>query len=358
MKKCLFLLLAALIALSLTGSCALADSVSVTGTVIPAETVQVYAPAGGTVASVSARTGQTVTAGDPLFTLKTTPVYAEEDGTVTGIFGRPGDSADTVTSRYGAVLYLEGTCAYTVSASISNGYNSAEARFVHIGEPVFLQCRSSTARAGTGIITSAEGNSFQVKVLSGVFIPGDSVDIYRDSAYTTTSRIGRGTVSRVSPTAVTASGAIVRIAVEDGASVRRGDLLLETVEGSFDGLIMTGTEVTAPVSGAVGSISVSAGGAIQKGSLAAVLYPAERMQAEAFVSEEICSLIHEGDPMLVELAANENVSYPGTVSLVSAVAEEGTEEVSYRVVVDFVPDENVRFGMTVILSTPEESPSR
>ncbi len=48
----------------------------------------------------------------------------------------------------------------------------------------------------------------------------------------------------------------------------------------------------------------------------------------------------------------------GTVASVSAVAEEGTEEVSYRVVVDFVPDENVRFGMPVILSTPVEPPSR
>ena len=91
-----------------------------------------------------------------------------------------------------------------------------------------------------------DGTKYTVLVTSGDFIPGDSVDIYRDEAHTNELRIGRGSVSRQNPTAVTASGAIVRIAVKDGDEVKKGDLLLETAEGSFDGYKAESTVVTAP----------------------------------------------------------------------------------------------------------------
>ncbi len=353
MKRILMTALSLVCALSLLSAAALADSLTMTGTVAAGQTVEVYAPIGGTVAQVNVEVGQEVGADDTLYSLRTTKVYAEEDGTVTGIFGEPGDSAATVASRYGAVMYLEGASSYSVSASTDNAYNATDTKFVHVGETVYLKCRSNADRAGEGVITSIEGTSYQVKVLTGTFIPGDSVDIYRDRANTTTKRIGRGTVSRVSPTAVTASGSIVRFAVQDGASVKRGDLLLETLDGTFDGYYMSGTEITAGSAGVVGSLSASQGGSIQSGSVIAVLYPRSGMRVETTVPEDSRSEIHVGDKVLIELEADESKNYSGEVTLVSSVAESGTGETSYRVLISFTPDAAVNFGMSVVVTTLE-----
>ena len=84
--------------------CALAETISFTGTVAAKSTSEIYAPIGGTVESVHAVAGQQVRAGDVLATLATTKVYAPEDGVITGLFAQAGDNAETVSQRYGAVM--------------------------------------------------------------------------------------------------------------------------------------------------------------------------------------------------------------------------------------------------------------
>ncbi|MBR4459565.1 MAG: HlyD family efflux transporter periplasmic adaptor subunit [Clostridia bacterium] len=354
------ILIAAAVALicSLTvfGACALGDTLALNGTVTRADTVTVYAPIGGVVDSVNVQAGALVGEDDVLFSLRTTKVYAEEDGTVTGIFGRPGDNAATVTARYGAVLYLEGTARYTVSASTANAYNSTETRMLHVGESLYLQCRSNSSRIGEGIVTAVDSTNYTVRVTSGTFIPGDSVDLYRDRGFSSDKRVGRGTVARINPTAVTGSGAIVSFAVEDGQSVKRGDLLMETLDGSFDGLYMSGTDVLAGTAGVVGSISASQGSSVQDGAAVAVIWPTAGMRIEAAVPEDSRGMIAVGDRVIIEAEADESRSYEGTVTLVSWIAEEGSGEASYRVLIDFTPDENITFGMSVIVYTlePEE----
>ena len=351
MKNRLITALCLLCTVSLLSAAALADSLTLTGTVSAGKTIEVYAPIGGTVASVAAEVGQEVGADDVLYSLKTTKVYAEEDGTVTGIFGEPGDSAATVATRYGAVMYLEGDSVYSVSASTNNAYNATDTKFVHVGESVYLKCRSNADRVGTGTITAIEGTSYTISVLSGTFITGDSVDVYRDQAYTATKRIGRGTISRVSPTAVSGSGSIVRFAVKDGDKVKRGDLLFETLDGTFDGYYMSGTDILAGAPGVVGSLSASQGSSIQGGSVVAVIYPREGMRVEAAVPEDSRSEIKVGDKVMIELEADESKTYNGTVTLVSAVADTGSGETTYRVLVSFTPDHDVNFGMSVVVNT-------
>ena len=353
MKRIILSALCLACALSLFSAAALAESLTLTGTVAAGKTIEVYAPIGGTVAKVAVEVGQEVGADDVLYALKTTKIYAEEDGTVTGIFGEPGDSAATVAARYGALMYLEGDSVYSVAASTDNAYNSTDTKFVHVGETVYLRCRSNSERTGTGVITQIEGVSYTVKVSSGTFIPGDSVDVFRDSKYTTAQRIGRGTVSRVSPTAVTGSGSIVRYAVKDGDQVKRGDLLLETLDGTFDGYYMSGTDILAGAAGTVGSLNASQGGSIQGGSVVAVLYPRDGMRVEATVPEDSRSGIKVGDKVLIELEADESKTYEGEVTLVSSLAESGSAETSYKVLVSFVPDQDVSFGMGVVVTTLE-----
>ena len=355
MKKTFVTALSIVCVLALLSTAALAETLTLNGSVAAGSTVEVYAPIGGTVASVAAEVGQEVGEDDVLCTLKTTKVYAEENGKVTGIFGEPGDSADTVVTRYGGVMYLEGESVYSVSASTDSAYNSTANKFVHVGEKVYLQCRTNADRSGEGTITAIEGTSYTVKVTGGAFIPGDSVDVFRNEKHSNAQKIGRGTVSRVAPTAVSASGAIVRIAVEDGAEVKRGDLLLETLDGSFDGLYMSGVEILAGQKGVIGSLNMEQGSAIQKNGVVAVIYPLEGMRVEALVSEENRSDIKAGDPVTIELEADETITYTGTVTMVSSVAEAGEGEVNYKVLISFTPDEHVRYGMKVLVTTAEKA---
>lgn len=353
MKK-LSLLLALALALCLTAG-ALADAVTMDGTVAASDTFEVYAPIGGTVAKVSAEVGQEVGADDVLLTLKTTKVYAEEAGRITGVFGQPGDAADTVATRYGAVMYIEGEAAFTVSASTESAYNNASTKYVHVGEKVYLECRSNKSRSGEGTITGVEGTSYTVEVSKGSFIPGDSVDIFRDSDHTNNQKVGRGTVARRNPTAVKGSGSIVRINVQDGDTVQRGDVLFETLDGTFDGLYMSGENLVAGDSGIVETIKAEQGSTVQKGGMIAVLYKRESMRVEAQVPEDSLNDIAVGDRVMIELEADESKTFEGTVTMISgiATASQGEGEVTYKVLIDFTPDTTVRYGMSVVVTTVE-----
>ncbi len=353
MKK-LSLLLALALALCLTAG-ALADAVTMDGTVAASDTFEVYAPIGGTVAKVSAEVGQEVGADDVLLTLKTTKVYAEEAGRITGVFGQPGDAADTVATRYGAVMYIEGEAAFTVSASTESAYNNASTKYFHVGEKVYLECRSNKSRSGEGTITGVEGTSYTVEVSKGSFIPGDSVDIFRDSDHTNNQKVGRGTVARRNPTAVKGSGSIVRINVQDGDTVQRGDVLFETLDGTFDGLYMSGENLVAGDSGIVETIKAEQGSTVQKGGMIAVLYKRESMRVEAQVPEDSLNDIAVGDRVMIELEADESKTFEGTVTMISgiATASQGEGEVTYKVLIDFTPDTTVRYGMSVVVTTVE-----
>lgn len=342
----------------LTTGAALADTISFEGTVAASDTHEVYAAIGGTVGSVEAEVGQKVAAGDVLATLDTTKVYATESGTVTGLFGQPGDNAETVAQKYCAVMYIEGESVYSIAASTDNAYNETDNKFVHVGEEVTLKCYSDADHTGTGVITAIQGTDYTVKVTSGEFLIGETVNVYRGEAKSA-NRIGRGELTRTAPTAVTGTGSIVAFAVNDGDAVARGDLLFETLSGEFDGLYMSGNQILAETDGVIAQLNLSQGGRIEKDSVAAVLYPSGKMRIEAQIEEANLSAIAVDDPVTIELIWNqdEEVTYDGTISMISGIANaaggdmEGSGSVTYTVYVDFTPDENTRYGMSAVVST-------
>lgn len=349
--------------LSILAACALltgsAGAVSFSGTVAASDTLEVYAPIGGTVENVEVSAGQKVQAGDVIATLETTKVYASEDGVITGVFGEPGDNAETIAEKYGAVMYIEGETVYTIAASTDEAYNTTANKFVHVGEEVYLYCYSHGTHTGTGVITSIEGTDYNVNVLEGDFLLGETISIFRGETTASANRIGRGEINRKNPTAVTGSGSIVSIAVQDGEVVQKGDLLFETLDGSFDGLYMSGAQITADAAGTIAQLNLSQGDKVEKDSVAAVVYPEGDMRVEAQVSEYNLCEITVGDPVNVELVWNqdEEVNYEGTVSMISAIASENngeSEEVNYTVYVDFTPDVNTRYGMSAVISTMDE----
>ena len=353
MNKRILTALCLLCSLSLLTAGALADSLTLTGTVSAGKTIEVYAPIGGTVETVNMETGMHVSAGETLLTYRTEKTYAAEDGTVTGVFVTAGDDAETVSAKYGADLYIEGTTIYSVSASISKAYNAAETTIVHTGETVYLVCRTDAKRFGTGVITAVDGSNYTVLVTEGNFIVGDSVTLFRDSAYTEKLRIGRGNIARVNPTAVTGTGAVVSVAVKDGDAMKRGDLLMETLSGTFEGYEMTGTSVKAEEEGVIVSVAAEAGAAVNKGDIVIQMAPVSGMRVEAAVTADDRQALKAGDKVLIELEADESISYEGTVRYIAEMPEEGTEEVTYKAVIDFTPDGNVYFGMPVVVTTPE-----
>ncbi len=346
---------AIVLVLLLAAGAASAESLSLNGTVTAGVTIPVYAPIGGTVDSVSVEAGMHVAAGDILFSYRTEKIYASEDGTVTGVFVRAGDDAETMTEKYGADLYIEGQTVYTVSSSITNAYNTAETKLVHAGETVWLICRTDASRTGTGIIMGLDGNSYSVLVTDGNFITGDSVTVYRDQACTERQRLGRGSVSRVNPTAVNGTGAVVSVAVKDGDQVKRGDLLMETLSGTFDGYEMTGTAVTAAEEGVISSASAEAGATVSKGDVIAQIAPISGMRVEASISADDRKALKTGDKVVIEVESDENKTYEGTVRYISEMPEENEDEVTYKAVIDFTPDSEVFFGMAVVVTTAQQA---
>ena len=319
--------------------------------------MQVYAPIGGVVEEVNVRAGESVTADTVIARIKTTKVYAAEDGTITAVYGQPGDDAEAVAAAYGAVMYLEGETRYTISASTSRAYEAKENYMIHSGEEVYLVSRNHTTNKGTGRVTAVDGSSYTVMVTEGDFFVGDSITVSRSSDYATTANIGRGTLSRVSPTAVTGTGSIVSFAVKAGDTVRRGQLLFETAEGSYDGLEMTGTEIKAGTDGVIASLSVEEGGTIAKDGLAAQIYPKDDVWVTAEVTETDLMQIAVGQQVKVELDWNQDTgaSYEGTVEMISALGTVGEESTTFPVYISFKPDENTRFSMTALVTTLEKN---
>ena len=332
-----------------------AETLSLNGTIEAGETVPVYAPIGGTVEHVAVEQGMRVDAGDSLFSYRTDKTYASEDGTVSGVFVEAGDDAETMTERFGADLYIEGKSKYVINASTSKAYTSVDTMLVHTGEKVYLLCKKKPERNGTGIVTAVDGTSYTVQVTEGNFITGDVVSVYRDAEYSDKLRIGRGNAERANPTAVNATGAIVNVAVKDGDEVRRGDLLLETLTGTFDRYEMSGTAVTAAEAGVVTSVSVEAGTAVTKGDIIAKIAPLSSMRVTASVTADDRKDLKAGDKVTIALESDETKTYEGTVRYISELPEEDTETVQYKVTIDFTPDENAIYGMSVIVTTGEKS---
>ena len=248
--------IAGLMILCLMSGAALADTISFSGRVEASATTEIYTPVGGTVEELAVKAGQKVSADTVIARIRTTKVYATEDGTVTAVYGEPGDDAKTLADKYGAVMYMEGNGIYSIYATTSKDYASKEEDAVHPGETVYVQSRSRSDSHGEALVTTVDSAGFTVLVSSGLYAVGDSCVIYRDSSTASASRIGQGTVSKIAPTAVTGTGSIVRYAVQVGENVKRGQLLFETVDGGFDGLEMTGTEIRAGIEGTIAKLNV------------------------------------------------------------------------------------------------------
>lgn len=349
MKHFLTLLLLGAMALSI-GTAALAETITLDGTVTASTTSEVYAQSTTIVQAVNVTPGQTVNAGDVIATLRTTKVYAEEDGTITAVFGETGDLADSLTTRYGAALYMETDVLYTVSATTGKAYDAVETKLVHVGETVYLRSWDDESRTGTGFITAVDGSSYTIHVTKGQFIVGETAEIFRTADHAESACLGRGEIGRNAPLAVTATGRIVNVAVKPGDTVKKGDLLLETLAGSGSANVLA-----ANATGVVAEVGVSQGASIAEDTVAAVIWPSDAMQITASIPEADLSYVTIGDEVSLtfDWNADSGKTLTGTVQSISAISDAQSSYTSFTLVVSFTPDENVRYGMNVTISTIE-----
>ena len=195
---------------------------------------------------------------------------------------------------------------------------------------------------------------YTVEVTGGEFYMGETVGIYREEDFAAESRIGRGTVGRTDPVAVKGTGSVLKLHVENGDFVERGELLFETVDGQLDGLYATEGRVLAPATGVVASVDTASGASVSKGDSLIKIYPSDSMQIEFSVPEEDLFELSEGEAVEIEFYwdNDESMGYKGVISSISHLSEETTsasDKTIYKAYVSFQPDERVRLGMSVIV---------
>ncbi len=351
-RKGILSVLAVLTACLLLPGLALA-SASFDGTVVSKNAIAVAAPFGGTVESVSAKEGDYVEAGDVLAEVSTTKVYSPIDGEITGMFAQVGDTVSNVVTRYGAAIYITPTNKYTIKADTDYAFASAENMYVHLGEEVYLRSYNfQIYNEGTGIITSVENENFTVETAEGEFWMGETVSIYRDADYDSTSRIGRGDVSRTSEVKISDGGSVVALYVQDGDEVVRGQLLYETVTGGLPDLVADGNQIRTSVAGIVETMKLTAGTNVEQGALAATICPRDHMQIMMEVNEYDLIDIALGDTVALTFTYDDmgTSKSTGTVSMISDVSfSTDTSDVTYKVYIDFTASDDIRLGMTVMV---------
>lgn len=355
MKKITVLLLA--LSLMLTGVPALAETatsgVSYSGTVAYGATRSITAPFGGTLGDYTLSVGDTVKVGEALFTLSTTKVYAPFDGIVHGVQAQPGDEAAAVTDRYGALLYMEPVGKYTISTTTANAYkndsNNNINRYLNEGETVYLRSSDDNERTGVGMITTVDGRSFTVEVKEGKLNVEDTVSIYRDAAYSNAERLASyAKVQRAASTAITAEGSVLKCLVTEGQSVKRGDLLFETVTGTLAGLQGVSDTVATPADGTIVSVAKASGAAVNQNDVLATYYTQADLRVQFTVDEGDLDTIGAGAKVKVTFdALSAREALDGTIASVVSVPGEAGGDSKYTAYVQLADTTTLRDGMTV-----------
>lgn len=345
MKTKLLSFAALLLVLTLGAACALGATAN--AVIVAPETAKITAPFSGTLLPFDLTAGDEVAAGDTLFAMDTVPVYATQSGTVSAVFAKAGDDASGVIAHYGSLAVIEPTHALYVAADNSQAYDDDENRYLHAGETLYLKCGSEK---GTGIVTSVSGNAYNVEILTGSFDVGDTVRCYRESGTPSDSETGRGRVTRYADISVAAEGRIAAVHVKAGDTVSVGDLLFEVIDGqSAKDVPLT---LTAPVSGAVTSLSTVSGAQVYRGQLLCEIADLTKLELSAEVDELDFSAISVGTTLSFTLDAYAGETFSGTVTEIRPVGITRQNATYYDVRITLPAGKTLLPGMNATVTIP------
>ena len=292
---------AAAAALTLTASCALAATAD--AKIVAPNTEKITAPFAGTLLPFDAELGDSVSAGETLFTLDTVPVYAAQAGTVSAVFAKVGDDASGVAAHYGALAVVEPKNALYID------------RYIHAGESLHLKMGNTK---GTGVVTGVSGKKYTVEILTGDYDVGDTVRCFRESTTPSDSEVGRGKVTRYADVQVLAdSGRIAAVHVKPGDTVEVGDLLFELVDAQS--AKNASRSVAAGASGVITLMNTVSGAQVYRGQLLCEVADMSTLELSAEVDELDLNSIAVGDTLTYTLDAFEGETFVGTVTKIYAV---------------------------------------
>ena len=335
-----------LVPLGALGEEAPAVTANVTANAV-AESENVYrvtAPYSGVLLPFDLESGDTVAAGDTLFSMDTLKVYAPEDGVLRAVFAETGDLCSDVTTLYGMIACIERTLPQTVEASTSGAYNDDDNKLIHVGETVYFYQSNDKDNEGEGRVTAVDDSKYTVEVTAGDFDNGDTIKIFRDEKMGTKTCIGSGTIRRAADVAVNGSGRVLSCAVKEGQTVRKGQLLFELAEQDAQADVKS-AEVTASHAGVVELVGASSGQQVYKGQLLANIHDLSSMNVVAEVDEIDLERVHVGDTLIVVFDCHPEEQVSGTVRSISQMGNAKQNATYYDVTISVTTKWQVLPGM-------------
>lgn len=307
------------------------------GTTVARSTVPVVAESGGALETLSLLPGQRVAAGEVLGATAVQKLFATQDGTVALCHAREGDAVD------GAVLEIAPTSRYTVYCTVESAYSSPETQLVHSGEQLYLRCTANGTHRAVGVITAIDGAEYRVEIIGGELYIGETVYLYRDADFTSSARVGIGTVVSADPEIYEIDGILQELCVTEGETVERGELLLTWSSAAA-------TQILSPAEGIVTAVLAEPGQQLDAGQTVAEIARAEDLCIEILVSEDAIAHLAPGQAATYTRSDDPDETALGAViGDISFVAGDG----SYRVTI--LPDDpsNLPLGLDVAVRLGE-----
>lgn len=351
MKKLLAGLLTLLLLLPLLS--ASAEALTLEGTVECVQSLPIVSLAKGNVNELRCAVGDRVTADQCIATVMTTKVYAPVTGKV-WLWGSAGDKLEELTAQYGAAAYIEPSQPYTIKTKAVDA--NGRAVEVHPGQRAYLICMTDGKKTGEGVITAVGRDEYTVQVEQSNFADSDVISIYITADHAVANRIGRGNLTRAGISACGGTGYIVRTHVKSGDAVQKGDLIYETVEGSFLPGAERLDEIAVPEDGVIAEMKVGRGQEIDDKTVVALLYPDAQMRVRALAPESALSDYRVGDT--VYITGQSGKTWMGIIEKISQIPEESENPYDrfYPLYITVAKNDGLYYGMNVTVS--QEQPQK
>lgn len=262
------------------------------GKTVGGSTVALRASSGGILEHFALLEGDMAEEDQTIGNVSVNRVFADYDGIVSL-------KESSIASLYtGVVASVTPQRKYTVMATSDKGYNNADVRFVHMGEPLYIRCTTDGSHLARGIISSINAAEFDVEVTGGDLFVGETVYLYRNRDYSIPSRVGMGTVVEAQPVEYSISSSYIQnLYVTDGQKVERGQLLFTWTDGQT-------TDIISSVCGIVQTVQVAAGDQVSKDQILAWIVPENEVLVQIYVPESDLPLLTSSAKTTVTFASD------------------------------------------------------
>ena len=300
------------------------------------EETTVYAPASGTLASLTAEAGDQVTKGETLGRVSEKRVFATADGTVSIVHAYPGEDVS------GTVLEIAPTEKYLVYCTVTTAYQSPESAMVCAGETLYMKCSHYGTHRAVGIVTTVDGEEYHVETIGGVLYVGETVELYRSEDFDGKTQVGTGTVVQTDTVKAETTGTLLSLRVNEGDRVEKGQLLYTWSDSEQ-------LNVTASASGVVTQVLAEAGDTVNSDDPLFRVAEPSQLAVSLKVEEESLKYFALGSSVTLytETGYNEETCQ-GTVTRISEIAENDT----YQILVA-CPGASWPLGMSIRVETGE-----